>query len=85
MPAIYGKRKNRNAVANTGQATSPAHRKEPWSTVTIRSRQYAMLRELAGYYGISIGQVAMELIEKEFFACLAEQNQRTGVHDVSNL
>jgi hypothetical protein len=46
--------------------TSPANRKEAWVTIVIRSPFYTMLRELADFHHITIGQAAMFAIEKDF-------------------
>jgi hypothetical protein len=46
--------------------SSPANRKEAWVTIMIRSTFYAMLRELAEFHNITIGQAAMFAIEKDF-------------------
>ncbi len=55
-------------------AKSPSKRDTAWSTLIIRSKAYAMLKELADYYEISIGQAAMDLIEREFNKILEEQS-----------
>jgi type III secretory pathway component EscV len=55
-------------------AKSPSQRDTAWATLIIRSKSYAMLKEIAEYYGISNGQAAMDLIEREFNKLLEEQN-----------
>ena len=74
MPAIYGKRK-RPTPPGKRAPKSPSRRHTPWTTLTIRSEHYAMLRELADLYECTIGQVAMDLIEREFKKKLWEQQQ----------
>jgi hypothetical protein len=54
-------------------AKSPSKRDTAWATLIIRSKSYAMLKELADYYETSIGQAAMDLIEREFNKILEEQ------------
>jgi hypothetical protein len=58
------RRKPRASLKNV--PTSPSKRHKAWSTVTIRSEHYAMLRELCEYYRYTIGTVTMMLIENEF-------------------
>jgi len=74
MPAIYGKRR-KPTPAGKNVPKSPARRLTPWTTLTIRSEHYAMLRELADLYETTIGQAAMDLIEHEFKKKLWEQTQ----------
>lgn len=52
--------------------SSPSKRKERWVTLIIRSAHYSMLREMADYQELTIGQAAMEAIEKEFNKMLKE-------------
>jgi hypothetical protein len=54
-------------------AKSPSKRDTAWSTLIVRERSYAMIKELAEYYGTSIGQTAMDLIERDFNRILEEQ------------
>jgi hypothetical protein len=54
-------------------AKSPSKRDTAWATVIVRSKSYAMLKELSDYYETSIGQTAMDLIEREFNRILEEQ------------
>jgi len=54
--------------------TSPAKRKEAWTTIIIRTEFYAMLRELSEFHHITVGQAAMFAIEKDFREVL-EQKQ----------
>lgn len=73
----YGyRRRPRASLKNV--PTSPSKRHKAWSTVTIRSEHYAMLRELCEYYRFTIGEVTMQLIEKEFNRVLAlvEEEER---------
>ncbi len=74
MPAIYGKRRKPTPPGKK-VPKSPARRHTPWTTLTIRSEHYAMLRELADFYETTIGQVAMDLIERDFKKRLWEQQQ----------
>jgi hypothetical protein len=60
-------------------AKSPSQRDTAWATLIIRSKSYAMLKELADYYDVSIGQAAMDLIEREFNKLLEEQTN--GKHN----
>lgn len=55
-------------------AKSPSKRNTAWDTLIVRAKSYAMLKEIAGYYDVSIGQAAMDLIEKEFNRLLEQQN-----------
>jgi len=78
MPAKkrYGyRRKPRPSLKNVPK--SPATRPEGvrWSTVTIRSEHYAMLRELCEYYRYTIGSVTMMLIEERFNELLEKQQE----------
>ena len=78
MPAKkrYGyRRKPRPSLKNVPK--SPATRPEGvrWSTVTIRSEHYAMLRELCEYYRYTIGSVTMMLIEERFNELLQKQQE----------
>lgn len=74
----YGyRRRPRASLKNV--PTSPSKRHKAWSTVTIRSEHYAMLRELCEYYRYTIGEVTMQLIEQEFERVLKlveEQEER---------
>jgi hypothetical protein len=54
-------------------AKSPSKRNTAWATLIIRAKSYAMLKEVAGYYNVSIGQASMDLIEREFNRLLEEQ------------
>lgn len=60
-------------------AKSPSKRNTAWATLIIRAKSYAMLKEVAGYYNVSIGQASMDLIEREFNRLLEEQtNDRSN-------
>jgi hypothetical protein len=72
MPAKYGKRR-KPSPPGAKVPKSPSRRPTPWTTLTIRSEHYAMLRELAEFYETTIGQVAMDLIERDFKKRLWEQ------------
>jgi len=74
MPAIYGKRRKPTPEGHK-TPKSPSQRNTPWTTLTIRSEHYAMLRELADLNETPIGQAAMDLIEREFKKKLWEQQQ----------
>jgi hypothetical protein len=83
----YGyRRRPRASLKNV--PTSPSKRHKAWSTVTIRSEHYAMLRELCEYYRFTIGEVTMQLIEKEFNRVLAlveeEERQEEARHRETN-
>jgi len=67
----YNKRKYPIAPWHN-KPSSPTYRKERWVTLILRSVHYAMLREMSAYQNMSIGQVAMEAIEKEFNRVLKE-------------
>lgn len=70
----YGKRRKKT-LPGVKAPTSPSRRKEPWVTVTLRAVTYAMLRELADFHKITIGNAASQCIEKEFKKLLWEQEQ----------
>jgi len=65
----YNKRKYARAHWKA-KPSSPANRPEAWVTIMIRSTFYRMLRELAEYHHITIGQAAMFAIEKDFRVAL---------------
>jgi hypothetical protein len=78
MPAKrkYGyRRKPRASLKNLPKSPSTRPSNVRWSTVTIRSEHYAMLRELCEYYRYTIGSVAMMLIEERFNELLAKQQE----------
>jgi hypothetical protein len=78
MPAKrkYGyRRKPRASLKNVPKSPSTRPSNVRWSTVTIRSEHYAMLRELCEYYRYTIGSVAMMLIEERFNELLAKQQE----------
>lgn len=74
----YGyRRRPRASLKNVPK--SPSKRHTAWSTVTIRTEHYQMLRELCEYHRFTIGQMTMNLIEDEFQRVLKlveEQEER---------
>jgi|DEB19_MinimDraft_3_1074340.scaffolds.fasta_scaffold00179_4 hypothetical protein len=81
----YGKRRHARQPGDPVKYVSPARRREPWTTVTVRSSHYAMMRELGELWQCSVGMVCMRLVEKEFKKVLWEQEhadkmKKVGAH-----
>lgn len=84
MPAKkrYGyRRKPRASLKNIPKSPSQRHESVRWSTVTIRSEHYAMLRELCEYYRYTIGNVTMMLIEERFNELLEKQQEQEAIEE----
>jgi hypothetical protein len=78
----YGRNKKRRKPGDPVIHVSPARRREPWTTITVRSSHYAMMRELAEMWGCPVGTVCMQLVEKEFQKTLWEQQQAERLKQV---
>lgn len=53
---------------------SPANRKTPWVSVSIRAEYYAMLRELGSFYEATLSGLASTLITEHFLKVLELSN-----------
>jgi len=78
----YGRRRKPRQPGDPVVHVSPARRREPWTTITVRSTHYAMMRELAEAWTCSVGMVCMKLVEKEFQKTLWEQQQAERLKQV---
>jgi hypothetical protein len=67
---LYIRRRNR--PKNYVPPLSPARRRVPWVSVSIRAEHYAMLRELGEYYDARLSSLTATLITGQFLRVLAK-------------
>jgi len=65
---LYIRRRNR--PKNYVPPLSPARRRVPWVSVSIRAEHYAMLRELGDFYSARLSSLTATLITDQFLKVL---------------